>query len=552
MSNIHDKRITAIVAYCRLGDHVRLRKLLESTGDPQHVRCHYAKVCECSGMHDAVAYGHIEVLRVLSEFGWDLSARCLRHGSCLHQAVCSQHTQMVQALLDLGVNTEVEDSRYDTPVVDAAGRGFSSLVELLLDRGAETRIDPDVSLVRFCPIGRNILTAAVDSCVEHCLLTVLKRTKGSVDGLDRCGANAMSRALAWRRDDFVRILLDHGASACAIGAHGRTPLAEAAVLGYEWGVRELVRRGAPVDGRIADGSTALHAVVRLRRPEEGLRALLEAGASLDVEDAVGDTPLSLAVKLDAVEALAILLERGASPNSKGALTLALAREKWRCGAMLLTHGADPNAEAPSGDSALHIVCSHAHLMVEQPRAMALLLLMAGANPMAKDRNGTTPLDLVAWDFAFCADIAGLLVAFGATRAASPPVVRERAELVARIVREVLEEWPRAASYEGVRRWGYAGDMQAPFIDVVLNSVQRAVHYYESAVEEEAKCTQALAKATSKMIIAVSHALGSSSDVARYGAIQCIAKRQAIVEKHAAATLERREAAAIVQRLRTVA
>ena len=56
-------------------------------------------------------------------------------------------------------------------------------------------------------------------------------------------------------------------------------------------------------------------------------------------------------------------------------------------ALLLQYGADPDARASDGQTALMYACASP--------ARAGLLLQAGANPNAKDHKGTTPLMVAA-------------------------------------------------------------------------------------------------------------------------------------------------------------
>src|SRR5262249_34978586 len=99
-----------------------------------------------------------------------------------------------------------------------------------------------------------------------------------------------------------------------------TPLHLAAERGSAPIVKALIGAGAPVNARTSTGATALM-LAAAAGDASGIAALVDAGA--DVNAAESDrlqTPLVFAAANNRLEAVTLLLARGANPNAATALT----------------------------------------------------------------------------------------------------------------------------------------------------------------------------------------------------------------------------------------
>ena len=124
-------------------------------------------------------------------------------------------------------------------------------------------------------------------------------------------------------------------------------------------------------------------------------ALAESIIGIDAADSDHYTPLHLAAGMGHLEAVELLLERGASHTQRdenGETALHLAAHVGYdsiCGA-LLDAGADADAESKTGYTPLHMAAQFGHTTV------AKRLLEQGADVAKQARNGATPLHWAAY------------------------------------------------------------------------------------------------------------------------------------------------------------
>lgn len=202
--------------------------------------------------------------------------------------------------------------------------------------------------------------------------------------------------MALRR--FRRVWLPAVLALASLGAAGAdTRLADAARAGDLAGVEDLLRAGVAADTPEPDGTTALHWAA-YRDDVEMAARLLAAGADVDRANAHGATPLSLAcvnanptmvgklleagaepgllafgepplltcARTGSVEAVELLLARGADPNvgdawkEQTAVMWAAAEDHVPVVETLIAHGADPDAAAASGETALLFAVQGGH------------------------------------------------------------------------------------------------------------------------------------------------------------------------------------------------
>jgi len=180
--------------------------------------------------------------------------------------------------------------------------------------------------------------------------------------------------------------------ACPGFAVAQSDVADAAMERNDAVVQHLIQEGFDVNGRQADGATALHWAAYYG--DADLAALLlDAGADPSAANRNGSTPLWLAASRGDAAVVQTLLEAGADANEAlplGRRPLMLAARAGSVAAVraLLEHGADPNAkEEERGTTALMQAADQGHADI------IALLVEHGADVAAKSaavfRDGRT-------------------------------------------------------------------------------------------------------------------------------------------------------------------
>lgn len=148
---------------------------------------------------------------------------------------------------------------------------------------------------------------------------------------DEKGQHPLFLALRAESDKVTQALLEHRATDVdQANALGETPLMMAALRGSERWVLALLQRGAKIN---RDGWTPLHYAAS--GPTLAvLRLLLERGAALDARAPNGSTALMVAAQYGSEEAVTMLLEKGADArlrDTRGRSAADLARHAGREG-----------------------------------------------------------------------------------------------------------------------------------------------------------------------------------------------------------------------------
>jgi ankyrin repeat protein len=130
-----------------------------------------------------------------------------------------------------------------------------------------------------------------------------------VNTTDRDGNTLLARAAQRGHREVATLLVSSGARIETRNRFGETPLMYAALGGNEGIVRDLLAKQARV-GSEAPAWTALH-YAALRGHAGVLALLLDGGGNIDGASENGTTPLMLAASEGRLEAVALLLKRGA-------------------------------------------------------------------------------------------------------------------------------------------------------------------------------------------------------------------------------------------------
>jgi len=216
---------------------------------------------------------------------------------------------------------------------------------------------------------------------------------------DDHGRTLLHYAAQYDHVDVMRELISHGFDVNVQAITG-TPLHSAAFMGRIAASKLLLDHGADPNRRGYLGWTPLHVacVSATREPinPDLVRLLLDRGAVVSARSKDGITPLVLASGNRAGEVVAILIARGARPESApprgySALRSAVDAKDPVVARLLLVHGADPNQRysPPGNERLLTRTAMHRDLPT------ARVLLESGADPNLADDEGLTPLHVAA-------------------------------------------------------------------------------------------------------------------------------------------------------------
>jgi ankyrin repeat protein len=323
----------------------------------------------------------------------DLMALDVEGSTALHLAVRLNNLAIAKMLINSGADVHAPDRYGVKPLSLAALNGNAEMVEALLKAGA----DPAASF--------------------------------------RSGETPLMTAARIGAIDAVRILMAHGADVNAREAsRAQTSLMWAAAEGHASVIETLVKGGADIHARSSGGFTALLFAVREGRTN-AVQALLQLGADVNEiltppipqqqskgansQGMAGPSALLLAVGNAHFELAALLLEEGADPNFAVQGWTALHLITWirkpgtgsnnpappGSGEMdsleivrrLVRHGADVNARVTKrpnpGLTQLNLIGGTPFFLASRTADTELmrLLIELGADPLAPNQDGTTPL-----------------------------------------------------------------------------------------------------------------------------------------------------------------
>jgi ankyrin repeat protein len=262
--------------------------------------------------------------------------------------------RLLRALISAGVDLNAVHAGM-TPLLAAtrdSWHGRPEAVMTLLANGADPRASDSE--------GNTPLHHAARS-TDPGVAALLRDAAAELDVLNHEGLTPLGIACACGNWRMARFLLERGAKAEIAGA---TPALLAAAGSEEddpAGVLLLLKHKAKVDGRNAQGRSALHEAA-LAGHDEVLSALLAAGADVQARDTQGRTPLLDAARGGSLSALETLLDAGADVGLRdgdGNSALALASMAPSPSAALLRRLLDLGIDPEQVDRDGHRAAEHA-------------------------------------------------------------------------------------------------------------------------------------------------------------------------------------------------
>ena len=236
-------------------------------------------------------------------------------------AAAEQRNSLVSLFLSLGrddITVDSTDWEGQTALVYAMRRGHDSTVRLLLDKGAnlDRRDSPGWTML-YTAAGQNL----------QLMVKLLLSLDVTVD--EKVGASTPLYSAAYNGlESIVSLLLSHGANIDGRNANGQTALHISILGGHESVVRCLINNGAGIETRCDAGWTPFHCGAYSGHITI-LDLLLSKGADIYAKTACRESALLLAVTAAHSAVAKWLLNKGMIPENEDSL-------EWNVGTPLLS------------------------------------------------------------------------------------------------------------------------------------------------------------------------------------------------------------------------
>ena len=276
-----------------------------------------------SPLHIAAGTGNIEIARLLLNHGASVDSMAHLSGTPLHFAAANGFTVMIDLLLDAGANPNSQDYDLKTSSMLAALRGDLRSLRALVGRGSDLRLR-NLS-------GSTVLHLAAFSNSPQTIAFLLNRTTGH----ELCVENYVAQsALTRNYISCPSLMLNFAPSPSAYIPQRGNIISYAVAVQNAKKVQMLLRRlpeelvPTLLHQRNVYG-TPLYSASTVYMDIKSIQLLLDAGADLELEGGDHGTPLMGACATGRLEAVKILIAKGAntSYSKDGETTSALRAAK---------------------------------------------------------------------------------------------------------------------------------------------------------------------------------------------------------------------------------
>jgi ankyrin repeat protein len=358
-----------------------------------------------TALHLAAEKGFVNICRSLIKGGVDINAKMGEYSlTALHLAVRSIRKEIVSLLVEHGVNLEEEDALGNTAFWDSVEKTSEPIALHLWQKGAKSKIEGNRLISWDRQGGWNgkggwkgsgkesvLIKAAGKGCYEVAKLLLQNDIDVNAKGRED---TVLSAAVKNGDEAMVRLFINAGADITLMSGYDNEEnlLHLAAKGGHHEIALLLVQNGFDVkDPRVEEESTPLHCAVNEGYPKV-FDVLVRAGANLAVRAENGATLLHLAAKRGHESIVSRLLGMTTDADQITKLEETGSQdvigdcqsETFKSHFKNATEVRDNTGKTP-----LH------YAIDEGSRGTAVLLLKGGADVIATDNDGLTPLHIIS-------------------------------------------------------------------------------------------------------------------------------------------------------------
>jgi ankyrin repeat protein len=359
---------------------------------------------DCPVLNEAVRIGDLDAVKAYIQCGANINASESNWGgSALHQALYYGHEAILDALLEAGADVNTSTDFGWTPLHVVAQTGRIDHAKRLIERGARPQVANQdgmtpvheaiwhgkLEFARWLSATSGIMDAHIAAGFGD--LAAAKKLYPDSKALDEKMARGPSPvfwAAMSNQLPVVEYFVASGVDVNLVDSRGRSLLICAARRGADAVVGFLVKQGAKLQLAPSENSyewevSPLHAAAAGGHLKT-MRILLDHGIEVDFSEGIaGESPLCIAAKENQLDAIRLLVERGANLNGaaegSNPLCEAISRHRFEACRLLLELGASPNgAEGnPNTNQGTYPLASA--VSYRQPEIFELLL-KHGADP----------------------------------------------------------------------------------------------------------------------------------------------------------------------------
>lgn len=319
----------------------------------------------------------VPILETLVANGADINERNKKGLTPLAQAVQRRTAEHIEFFASLGADIHAEDIDSNTPLIRALDAGLDITKQLINQENSSSRDS----------MGNTPLHITVARQVSLDQIQFLLDGGSDANARNRNGHSPLYLAVERNNRTIGELLLTYGADVFSSDSENYSPLRIALTAGGD--VQDWILTSEVIKAVDGAGNTPLHYAAEWKL-DNAVSVLLEKGADPNSQNTNGESAIFSAVKADNTEAMKLLLESGADRNLRDYLgnTALHTCVRWNAeNAALVTiaNGIDMNAQNLSGKTALHEAALSGLIDMVQ------FLLDQGANIHAADATGRTPL-----------------------------------------------------------------------------------------------------------------------------------------------------------------